>query len=287
MTYCPLSNWWMETFRPRYWKHCCLSWVQLMWRCHYSPADRTARYSDSYSAAQALRFAPAAWPSGASERQSGPSGSPLGEWEMPSAQVGWPSGVSEMPSAQAESPFARQQILPPPRAAGASKSIHLFFLSFEASSNTDNASFNSRLVSTGSSYGWYPVEAVDHGRRLGRQTTFPELGIYTALGSGGRSDPFTGAASDASPPKDGEENAWTILFRTAYKTNSLTECSPSLLMMLLRCVSAVFTLRFSTEATSLVLFPSASNWTTCFSRLVSVSFSADRRWPRRSWRNTA
>src|SRR5258706_2603785 len=147
--------------------------------------------------------------------------------------------------------------------------------------------FNSRLVSTGSSYGWYPVEAVDHGRRLGRQTTFPGLGIYTALGSGGRSDPFTAAASDASPPKDGEENAWTIMFRTAYKTNSLTACSPSLLMMLLRCVSAVFTLRFSTEATSLVLFPSASNWTTCFSRLVSVSFSADRRWPRRSWRNTA
>src|SRR6266478_3890661 len=109
MTYCPLSNWWMETFRPRYWKHCCLSWVQLMWRCHYSPADRTARYSDSYSAAQALRFAPA--------------GSPLGEWEMPSAQVGWPSGVSEMPSAQAESPFVFLQILPPPRAAGASKSI--------------------------------------------------------------------------------------------------------------------------------------------------------------------
>jgi len=39
----------------------------------------------------------------------------------------------------------------------------------------------------------------------------------------------------------------------------LTECSPSLLMILLRWVSAVFTLRFSSEAASFVLFPSPSN----------------------------
>ncbi len=37
---------------------------------------------------------------------------------------------------------------------------------------------------------------------------------------------------------------WMILFRTAYKTNSLTECNPSLRMILLRWVSAVLTLRF-------------------------------------------
>jgi hypothetical protein len=46
-----------------------------------------------------------------------------------------------------------------------SKQVNTLILSFiRGLLNIDNASFNSRLVSTGSSYGWYPVEAVDHGR---------------------------------------------------------------------------------------------------------------------------
>ena len=46
------------------------------------------------------------------------------------------------------------------------------------------------------------------------------------------------AGGDAGPTA-----TCTILFRTAYSTNSLTECSPSFRMILLRWVSAVFTLR--------------------------------------------
>src|SRR5258708_50413 len=58
----------------------------------------------------------------------------------------------------------------------------------------------------------------------------------------------------------------TTLFRTAYSTSSLTECNPSFRMMLLRCVSAVLTLKLRWQATSFVDLPSASNWTTSRSR---------------------
>jgi hypothetical protein len=41
-------------------------------------------------------------------------------------------------------------------------------------------------------------------------------------------------ADEASGATGSELKAWTMLLRTAYNTNSLTECRPSLLMILLR-----------------------------------------------------
>src|SRR6202011_4661721 len=65
----------------------------------------------------------------------------------------------------------------------------------------------------------------------------------------------------APAPNQGSSNhaneiyASMIWLRTAYRTNSLTECSSSFLMIFARWVSAVFTLIPNATATSLLLFP--------------------------------
>src|SRR6266567_1700559 len=66
------------------------------------------------------------------------------------------------------------------------------------------------------------------------------------------------------------EATWMMPLRTAYSTNSLTQCSPSFRIMLLRWVSAVFTLRSRCDATSLVDLPSARSCTTSRSRGVKL-----------------
>jgi hypothetical protein len=60
-----------------------------------------------------------------------------------------------------------------------------------------------------------------------------------------------------------------IPFLTAYSTNSAIECSLSLNIILLRCVSAVFTEMFRTTATSLHLLPPAKSCNTSRSRGVN------------------
>src|SRR6266478_8717306 len=73
-------------------------------------------------------------------------------------------------------------------------------------------------------------------------------------------------ASTAGDAADEPIATCMMLLRTAYSTSSLTECSLSLRMILLRWVSAVFTLKSSARATSLVDLPSDSNCTTWRSR---------------------
>src|SRR6202008_1167848 len=72
----------------------------------------------------------------------------------------------------------------------------------------------------------------------------------------------------------GGDTTCTILFRTAESPRWLTECTSSLRMRFERWVSAVLTLNPSATATSFVLFPYASSWTTSRSREVKTSLGA-------------